>query len=447
MKLFSRHNSSESITKDERIKRIIFDYERQSEVLVSWMQLFVICVYIFTYSMVPEPTYENYNPFLNPISWLMVAYIGFTVFRLYKAYHGRLNQCLISFSIIFDITTLALVSYAIHIQYEVEMAYVLKTGNVIYFLVYVALRALCFQARWVILAGIYSAIAWSSMIAYAIYSLEAPVPVSNLSEYVASPNIMLNVEIDKVAVILLITLIISIGLKRSRSLLIQSVKRQISTADLSRFFAPQVAQKITSSEQELKPGEGHVSRAAILFLDLRNFSKFIHLMDPNEALELIQSYQQKFVPVIQKHHGCIDKFMGDGILASFGAVDPSETYAADCVRAMLEISDVFNKWKEEEHFDEKMPPLNISMAMAVGPVVFGITGIQSRLEYTIIGDTVNLAAKLEKQTRTEQVQALTTKKCFNEAKQQGLEAGKEFRILQARQIPAIDETLDLVVIE
>ena len=428
---------------DKRFTQVVSFYEQNSEILIGWVQLLVMLfmgiLHIFTSELPLEDV-----PF-DPVPWAISFYVVFTIFRLLKAYNGNLSPAFISLSIIIDISVLMLTIWSTHIVLKQEPTFYLKGDNVIFVFIFIALRALCFQSRWVLMAGITAAIGWAVLVLYALYVTEGSLLTIDYVEYAYSEKIVLSFEINKIILIILITLILSLALKRSRLLLVQSIQRQIATSDLSRFFSPQVAKKITSRKKAFQPGEGQVVEAAILFIDLRNFSKHIHLADPNKAMAVVGEYQKRFVPIIQKHNGCIDKFLGDGILASFGAVQTNETFAADALRAMNDILDTFEKWQEEQGHDIEI--LKISMAMAVGPVVFGVTGVDNRLEYTIIGDTVNVAAKLEKYTRIEKVPALTTAGSYKQAVVQGFTSDKTFKTLSKRKISAIDETIDLVVIE
>lgn len=131
-----------------------------------------------------------------------------------------------------------------------------------------------------------------------------------------------------------------------------------------------------------------------------------------------RGYQKRVIPVIQQHSGSVDKFLGDGILASFGAVAASETYAADALQAPDAIIDEMRAW-HNARVNASLSAPRIGMAVASGEVLFGAVGDETRLEYTIIGDAVNFAAKLEKHTKIEQVIALTDATTFELAISQG----------------------------
>lgn len=116
--------------------------------------------------------------------------------------------------------------------------------------------------------------------------------------------------------------------------------------------------------------------------------------------------------------------MGDGILASFGAVTADDCHAANALRAIDAILQEVDLWRVRRQSDGQPAP-DVGAGMASGPVLFGILGHGSRLEYTVIGDTVNLAAKLEKQNKTQGTRGLTTRASYQLARVQGYPGEKQ----------------------
>jgi adenylate cyclase len=215
--------------------------------------------------------------------------------------------------------------------------------------------------------------------------------------------------------------------------------------DLSRFFPPEIAQKITAAEQEVKAGQGQSRNAAILMTDIRSFTRMAALIEPDELMKILADYQSKLVPIIQRHGGSIDKFMGDGIMATFGASVTTNTFCADALRAVDEIMVVTADWQTECQALEK-PVACVGAAVTTGRIIFGAVGDTTRLEYTVIGDAVNLSAKLEKHTKKEGVRALCTVNAHQKAISQGYQPPGKRTKLTNRKVEGVTEPLDIIVI-
>src|SRR5262249_29036598 len=216
---------------------------------------------------------------------------------------------------------------------------------------------------------------------------------------------------------------LAVAIWRARGLLVKSVAEQAAASALARFFAPEIAQSIRGAEREIRAGQGQAREAAILTTDLRSFTKFSMSVAPNDVIALLIDYQRRIVPIIQRHGGAVDKFLGDGILATFGCAVPSETYAADALRAALEIERAAAIWARARAA-AGLGPIGGGVAVTTGRVIFGAIGDESRLEFTVIGDAVNLAAKLDKHSKTEGVRALTTAAAYDLALAQGFSTAR-----------------------
>ncbi len=148
---------------------------------------------------------------------------------------------------------------------------------------------------------------------------------------------------------------------------------------------------------------------------------------------------------ILRQGGRIDKFLGDGIMATFGAVRPSETYAADALRAAAAVIAALDGLEDEFHDLGWTGAFRVGAAVASGAVTVGVVGTQERLEFTVIGNAVNLAAKLENANKDQRTRALTDLATFEAAKAQGYEPAALPRRAGV-DIPGLSERMDLVVV-
>jgi adenylate cyclase len=325
--------------------------------------------------------------------------------------------------------------WSFHLQYRAPPALYLKAPTLMYVFILIALRTLRFESGYMLLAGGCAALGWLGLLLYAAWGSERPAFTHSYVEYITSYKILRGAEIDKVISILVVTMILAYSLARGRRLLARSVAGESAASDLSRFFAPEVAEQIRRADGDAASVRCEGCHAAILMTDLRGFTALSHGRSAEELIGLLGEYQSRLVPVIERRGGSIDKYLGDGILASFGAVTPSTSYAADLCRAIDELATTAEQWRLERD-GGGLPAPKVGLAGAVGDIVFGTVGHTTRLEYTVIGEVVNLAAKLEKHTKTEGVRALTTGDAYALALDQGYHPARPAEMLAGRKVEA-----------
>ncbi len=426
-----------------RVRRAIEEQRHQSEKLIGWIQLAVVATFAALYAVSPK-TFAAHAAF-EPVPWALAGYLAFTLMRMVRSRRGPLPRWLVGLSVVVDMALLFGLIWSFHLQYEQPAAFYLKAPTILYVFIFIALRALRFEARFVALAGITAAAGWLLLVLYAVLFDDAGDMITrDYVVYMTSAQVLLGAEFDKMISILVVTLILAVAIVRARELLFRAIAESAAAGDLSRFFTPEIAARITGSEDRIEPGQGETREAAILQCDIRGFTALAQQLPAPEVIQLLTEYEKRMVPVIQKHGGSIDKFMGDGIMATFGAVVPSDTYAADALRAVDELVACATEWADQRRGAGQLP-LVINFAVAHGTVVFGAVGDDTRLEYTVIGDPVNLSAKLEKHNKETGTRALTTAACAAIAKDQAYGAG-ELKTLPDTEIPGIDDHVDLVVL-
>ncbi len=296
------------------------------------------------------------------------------------------------------------------------------------------------------LAGLVEAAGWAFVVGWVVTANpEETMITRDYIEHLTSNSILLGAEFDKIATILTVTAVLALAIQRARRLMVRAIVEQTAARELRRFFAPEAARHISSAEGTISAGEGEARGAAILYTDMRGFTALARTMPASEALALLAEYQARLVPVIQANGGNVDKFLGDGILATFGAALPTETYTADALRAVDALIGEIADWRERR-LAAGPPAPAVGLAVATGRVLFGAVGDESRLEYTVIGDPVNLAAKLKKHTKTERASGLASRAAVEAALRQGYMPPVDQACLAARRIEGLLEPVDLVVL-
>src|SRR4030095_15432188 len=135
-----------------------------------------------------------------------------------------------------------------------------------------------------------------------------------------------------------------------------------------------------------------------MFADIRSYTSYSEKEDPAEIIELLNNYFALMFDAIIGHHGMVNQMMGDGLMAIFGAPIFRENHREEAVQAALEMVSLLEGFNQEQALQNKTQ-VHIGIGIANGRMIAGYTGTQHRATYTCVGDTVNLASRIESHTR------------------------------------------------
>ncbi|MEQ8194905.1 MAG: adenylate/guanylate cyclase domain-containing protein, partial [Rhodospirillales bacterium] len=228
----------------ENIQASIRRQQENSEKLVSVIQLAVLCVFSVLYMASPKP--QTLLAMAQPVPWFLSAYLLFTVIRLRLSFKHRLPDGLISASVIADMALLMGMIWSFHIQYDQPPSFYLKAPTLLYVFIFIALRALRFEVRYIVLSGVVAAVGWLLMLLYAawFHTPDMPLITRDYVQYMTSNYLLIGAEIDKIISILLVTTILALAVMRARVMLVRSVRETAAAKSLSRFFDTDVARRI-----------------------------------------------------------------------------------------------------------------------------------------------------------------------------------------------------------
>jgi adenylate cyclase len=165
---------------------------------------------------------------------------------------------------------------------------------------------------------------------------------------------------------------------------------------MSRYMAKEVVEKLLDGSEEVLQGTSTV--ATVLFSDIRRFTTIAEGMTARDTVAMLNEYFTEMVEVIFRYGGILDKYIGDAIMASFGAPLQAADDADNAVRVANEMIRALRRFNGHRA-TKGLPPIDIGIGLATGEVLAGSIGSAKRLEYTVIGDSVNLASRLEGATK------------------------------------------------
>lgn len=160
---------------------------------------------------------------------------------------------------------------------------------------------------------------------------------------------------------------------------------------LGKFANPEIAEQALKGEIQLG---GERKHAAIFFSDIRNFTSISEKLEPEEVVEFLNEYMSLMVNCVNKTHGMVDKFIGDAIMALWGVPFSHGNDLQNSIDCALLMRNELIKFNKNRGGDKK-PIIKIGCGINVGPMVAGQIGSDEKMEYTVIGDTVNLASRIE----------------------------------------------------
>lgn len=203
----------------------------------------------------------------------------------------------------------------------------------------------------------------------------------------------------RVLAMFILSLITGAVVTSSSSLLRRVVQEEVRSehikAALARMVSAQVAEELLKNDSMLK-GQRRV--VTVLMSDIRGFTPLSEKLPAEEVVALLNDYLSRMIDIVFKHNGTLDKFIGDAILAVFGAPLPDPRHAARAVRTAVEMQKALAEFNHERRKAGK-EEINVGIGINSGEVVSGEIGSERRSDYTVIGDPVNLTQRLESSSR------------------------------------------------
>ena len=292
-----------------------------------------------------------------------------------------------------------------------------------YFYVFLAFATLAYSWRTVRAIGSMTAITWivAVLLVWAISTPDAALGAAaqtafGYSRFVLDhldPNSLLPwIRAQEVIVFLVVAWVLSTTVRRFSRLVVQQAGLERERTNLARYFSPNVVEELSRNDEPLK--RIRTQNVAVLFIDIVGFTRFSAQRPAEEVIDTLRAFHGRMEAEVFKHGGTLDKYLGDGLMATFGTptAGPADARAAlACARGAV---DAVEAWNAERTAAGEVP-IQANVGLHYGPAVLGDIGA-NRLEFAVIGDTVNVASRVESLTRPLGVRVAVTEAAVTQAR-------------------------------
>ncbi|MCR9144582.1 MAG: adenylate/guanylate cyclase domain-containing protein [bacterium] len=283
-----------------------------------------------------------------------------------------------------------------------------------FFFLPLALSTLLFRLRPVLIGVGVILLIYAGLVTQIIIS---GVPqTENWTEYILGPAVIVpDLLSTRIVVILGLGLVFSYSIYRALRMVQRIAAIEAQKTSLARYFSPEVVDEITTSPDVLRKGGRQA--VTVLFTDIRDFTRMSEGMDALALAEFLSEFRGRMSAAIFENGGTLDKFIGDAIMATFGTPRPSKIAGQDAsnalraARGMLAALEKFNAERESRG----LAPVRIGIGLHSGEAFAGNVGSEDRLEFTVIGDAVNTASRIESLCKKLNATLLISEAVFDQA--------------------------------
>jgi adenylate cyclase len=290
------------------------------------------------------------------------------------------------------------------VHWPVAMQY--HFGNFIYFFVLLSSATLAYSWRTVIAMGTWTSVLWIVGMVWVWWQpdrnpgLTAQVAAATGGDHrlldLISPNsIVFGARIQEIVVFMIVAVTLAVAVRRGNDLLIRHAAVERERGNLARYFSPNVVEELSRNDEPLK--QVRTQNVAVLFVDIVGFTSFADARTPEDVVRTLREFHALMEREVFRHFGTLDKYLGDGLMATFGTPFVGEADASNALRCAQAMTAASDRWNGERKAAGEVP-IRVSFGLHYGPVVLGDIGLTC-LEFAVIGSTVNAASRLEAMTR------------------------------------------------
>ena len=350
--------------------------------------------------------------FINP-RWTVIYFLGFlALFGLIGWAQLKVGKTGVSrielFLMFCDIALLTIITVIPNplepLDWPPALQY--RFENFIYFFVLLAGASLAYSWRTLVAMSTWTAAIWLLGLCWVMWQPDGLVEINGqlinvVKNYdVLIPFVDLNdpgisLRIQEVVVFIIVGFILALNGRRAKRLLLQQAETLREHNNLARYFSPTVVAELAQNDQPLK--EIRKQKIAVLFVDIMGFTTMSQKLPPEETIALLREFLGAMENEVFKHNGTLDKYLGDGLMATFGTPYPSNKDASNALACANEMIKALNEINDKRQAQGN-EIIRAGFGLHYGNVVMGDIG-SNRMEFAVIGNTVNTAARLENLNR------------------------------------------------
>ncbi|MGI9355451.1 MAG: adenylate/guanylate cyclase domain-containing protein [Rhizobiaceae bacterium] len=374
-----------------RSGELLFERERQGVWTLTIVRGLFFLVVVATVWIVGASLFEKITT--TVIAALALAAIGLSLFLLARrAPVGTVGVAGCAIDIVV-LGALPVIWYLSVGGNDVPPAFMLKTQITVVTLGIIALNALALRPLYPLVVAAGGICVHAGLL---IYALQEPRTIVSSNFVDSAMGSAVSLQLVSVSMLIIAVTGGALGYLTfiARRTVIQGVRLEVANTQFSRYFSPGVVSRISGEADSMLGVGGRTQEVAVMFCDIRDFTTITEKLPPSEVVGFLSQYHTRMVEVIFRFGGTIDKFIGDAIMVTFGTPDPSDDDAERSVRAGL----AMNIALRELNVDRErlgLPEIRHGIGIHFGPVIAGNIGTNDRLEYTVIGDTVNVASRIQ----------------------------------------------------
>jgi adenylate cyclase len=351
-------------------------------------------------------------PAINP-AWEQLYYVAllglFALIGWAQVRVGRVGVSRAELALLFcDLALLTLITVVPNpfgtAHWPVAMQY--HFDNFIYFFVLLAGATLAYSWRTVVAMGTWTAVLWMIGMAWVWWQPDRdPALTARIAEAIGSdhrlfallsPNsVGFGLRIQEIVVFMIVAVTLALAVRRINDLLIRHAAVERERGNLARYFSPNVVTELSKHDEPLK--QVRTQDVAVLFVDIVGFTAFADARSPEEVVRTLREFHGLMEQEVFRHEGTLDKYLGDGLMATFGTPFAGPRDASNALRCAQAMIAAAERWNAQRQAAGELP-LRVGFGLHYGPVVLGDIG-HTCLEFAVIGATVNAASRLEALTR------------------------------------------------